>query len=461
MAILLAVGCGAAAPAPESPAITVTVDDARTFQTMDGFGASLTDSSAWLIAKTLSPPQRHDLLESLFSATAGAGLSYLRQPMGASDFATSEYTYDDVPDGQTDFNLKRFSIARDEEYIIPLLKQILAINPSLKIMASPWSAPAWMKESGRLNGGRLKNEDAIYHSYAEYFVRFIRAYAADGISIDAVTLQNEPWNETDHYPSMRMQPEDEARIVRVLGPMLEAAGIKTKIVIWDHNWDHPEYPLSVLKDAAARPYIDGVAFHGYAGRVSAQSVVHDAFPDKNIYFTECSGGDWSTDFASNLIWDMQHLLVGAPRNWARTVIKWNLALDDQHGPRLPGAASNCRGVVTIQRKTGAIMRNEEYYALGQVSKFVQPGARRIFSDNPSSVAFVNPVRSLALILFNAGHEAQSYSIQWRGKAFSYTLPARSVVTFIWPPKTGALVHSWMTTGDQSRLLAMQPDVRFQ
>ena len=444
-----------------APPRTVVVDSSRTFQTMDGFGAALTDSSAWLLGKAMLPKQRLTLLQSLFDPRGGAGLSYLRLPMGSSDFSLTEHSFDDIPAGQTDYHLKRFSIAYDEAYIIPVLKQIMAVNPRLKVMASPWSAPAWMKDSGKLIGGRLKNDDATYRAYADYFVRFIQAYATRGIRIDMITLQNEPENPAQRYPCMGMTPADEVRLAKLLGARFQAAKITTKIVVWDHNWDHPGYSLQVLKDAGARRYIDGTAFHGYAGDVAAQSKVHDAFPNKSLYFTESTGGSFATDFSSNLMWDMTNLLVGSSRNWARTVLKWNLILDEKNGPRLPGGPDNCRGVVTLNRKTGKVAREEEYYAFAHAAKFVTPGARRIFTDDPSSVAFVNPDASTAMLLFNASSLLQRYRIRWKGHLLDETLPPRSVVTLVWAATGNGPVQSWMTTGDQSKLLARQPDLHFQ
>ncbi len=452
LAVLLVAAC---CPAAALGDVVVDVDDTRTYQTVDGFGAALTDTSAWLLAKALTADQRADLLATLFGAKRG-GFSYLRLPMGSSDFRTREYTYDDVPAGEADLDLRRFSIAKDEEYVIPVLKQILAIDRSVKIMASPWSAPAWMKTTGRLDGGRLKDDPAVYAAYADYFVRFLQAYRAHGIAIDAVTLQNEPMHEMAGYPTMRMEPADQARLAKLLGPKLRAAGLKTKIVVWDHNWDRPDYPLDVLKDAEARRWVDGVAFHAYAGDPSAQSKVHDAYPDKAIYFTEISGGDWAKDFGGNLMWDMRNLIVGATRNWARTVLKWNLALDERTGPKLPGGADNCRGVVTIHRDTGRIVLEEDYYALAHAARFVRPGARRIDTDQQETVAFVNPDKTVALIAYNPDREPRALSIRWRGKAARVTLPPISAATLVWPPTGPALV--WLTTGDQKHLLKRQADV---
>ena len=446
---------------PTAASISIHVDSSRKFQTMKGFGAALTDSSAWLIGKTLSHPQRQELLQSLFDAGTGAGLSYLRLPIGASDFSLTAHSYDDLPDGQTDYDLKRFSIAYDEVYIVPVLKQIMMVNPHLKVMASPWSAPAWMKDSRKLNGGRLKPDDPTYNAYADYLVRFVQAYAAHGIPIDMITLQNEPWNQTNNYPSMGMEPVDEIRLSQLLGERFQTAKITTKIVVWDHNWDHPEYAIQVLQDANARRYIDGAAFHGYAGNVSAQLKVHDAAPDKSLYFTESTGGNFATDFGSNLMWDMTNLLVGSTRDWARTVLKWNLVLDEKNGPHLPGGPDNCRGVMTVNRQTGSVTREEEYYAFAHAARFVTPGAQRVFTDDPSSVAFANPDLSIAMILFNASGNTQRYRVQWKSHILQETLPPRSVVTLVWASAGSGPVQSWLTTGDRSKLLAQQPDLHFQ
>ncbi|MDQ2732005.1 MAG: glycosyl hydrolase [Armatimonadota bacterium] len=453
------------------PPVTVNVDSTQRFQTMDGFGAALTDSSAWLIGKNLTPVQRKDLLEALFDPQKGAGLSYLRLPIGSSDFSLTEHSYDDLPTGQMDYKLEHFSIAYDEAYIIPVLKQIMSINPRLKVMASPWSAPAWMKDSGKMAGGRLKPDDATYNTYADYFVRFIQAYAADGIPIDMITLQNEPRNQTGGYPSMGMEPADEIRLVKLLGARFAAAKIKTKIVVWDHNWDMPEYPIQVYADAGARAFIDGAAFHGYAGVVSAQLKVHEAFPDKHLYFTESTGGDWATNFGSNLMWDMSNLLVGSTRDWAKTVLKWNLVLDEKNGPHLPGGPNNCRGIVTIHPQTGAFTKNEEYFAFAHLAKFVMPGAKRIFSDLPSSVGFVNPDGSSALVIFNESYNTQNYAIQWKDAftrsaafmngSFDEMLPPRSVLTLVLPAVPTLRIQSWLTTGDESKLLEKEPDVDFR
>jgi glucosylceramidase len=353
--------------------------------------------------------------------------------MGASDFALTDYTYDDVPAGQADPAQAAFSIDHDRAYILPVLKQALALNPRLKVMGSPWSAPAWMKTSGSLFGGSL--EPAAYPAYATYFARFVQAYAAEGVPIDAVTLQNEPHFESASYPSMRLEAAEAATFVRdYLGPGFARAGIGTKLLVGDHNWDEPAYPLAVLDDAGARPYVAGSAFHCYAGDVAAQSSVQLAYPGKDIYFTECSGGGWATDFGANLRWAMRNLVIGATRNWARTVLLWNLALDSQGGPQ-NGGCPNCRGVVTV-KNASAVAYNVEYYALGHASKFVASGARRIASTGAvgtglQHVAFRNFDGSKVLLVLNDGAGTQAFSVTWGGQAFSTSLPAGAVATFTW------------------------------
>ncbi len=402
---------------------TIDVDEDSSYQQIVGFGAALTDASAWLIQHGLSDERRDALLKELFGRESGIGLSFLRIDMGASDFALRQYSYDDRPP------ITNFSIDADRAETLPTLKRARAINSDLEIMASPWSAPGWMKTTGSMIKGTLRPD--AYYAYAEYFRRFLDAYAAEGVPIFAITLQNEPHFEPDNYPGMRLDPPQRARLVKLLGPT-----IKTRILEWDHNWDLPQSPMEVLADSGARRYVSGVAWHCYAGDVSAQSVVHDAYPTKSAFITECSGGDWAPKFADNLVWMVKNLIIGGTRNWANGVLLWNLALDEQHGPHTGGCA-NCRGVVTI-KSDGTVQRNEEYYALAHASKFVAPGARRIASstgvEGLESVAFAAGHAETVvgtLIVVNSNLTPKTFVVHSRWRRFRYTLPAAAVATFQW------------------------------
>lgn len=410
----------------------ISVVPGTTFQAIDGFGAAMTDSSAWLIHSKLAAPQREKLMRQLFSPTGGIGLNYLRVPMGASDFtATGYYTYNDNPPGGSDEMQQHFTVAHDEAYIIPRLQQARELNPDLKLMASPWSAPAWMKTNNSLAGGSLRQQWEA--SYARYLGKFIEAYEAAGLPIDTISMQNEPLH-TSNYPTMSMSAAQQIRLIRDhVGPHFAAEGITTKILAYDHNWDQPGYPIEVLNDAGARQYIAGSAFHAYAGNVSAQTTVHNAHPDKGIYFTEITGGDWATNFADNLVWNFQNIIIGNTRNWGKNAILWNLALDQNNDPHLNGC-SDCRGVVTINNSTGAVTFNEEFFVLGQVTKAVQSGAVRINSTTGSAlntVAFLNPDGSRVLIALNPNSSAATARVVENGQNFTYQIPGKSVATFRW------------------------------
>ena len=419
-----------------SSGLVITVDDATQYQQMDGFGGSLTDSTAWLIWNKLNPSQRTTLMQQLFSPSAGIGISFLRQPMGASDFSASgNYSYDDMPARQTDPNLTNFSVTHDAAYIIPLVKQALSINPSIKVVALPWSPPAWMKSTGTMNGGNMNT--AYFPSLARYFVDFVQAYQHQGVPIYALSVQNEPLYSTTGYPSEHLAASDEsAFIAKNLGPALSTAGLaNVKIFGYEHNWDNTGYAESELASSAAQ-YLAGTSFHCYAGDPSAQSTVETSFPAKDIWFTECSGVTSST-FAGDLVWNAEHLLIGSTRNWARSVCLWNLALDQNSGPK-NGTCSNCRGVVTIDNRVSpaTVTLNVEYYILGHLGKFVLPGAHRIDSNtfgagSIEDVAFQNPDGSIVLLVLNSASKAGTFTARFKEESFNYTLPAGAVATFTW------------------------------
>lgn len=413
--------------------VVIDVDDRTTYQTMVGFGAAVTDASAILLTQTLGSAS-DAMLRELFDPKTGLGLSFMRVPMGASDFSSTHYSYDDMPAGRSDETLARFSIDADRRHKLPVLRRALAVNPQLRLVASPWSAPAWMKSNGSLIQGTLRADS--YGVFADYLRRFIQAYAAEGVPIFAITLQNEPAFEPPDYPGMRLSSAARAELIgRHVGPLFAASGITARILEWDHNWDHPEEPLAVLADSMARRYVSGVAWHCYAGSVDAQAAVHAAYPGTDVYFTECSGGTWAPSFSDNLQWTVSTLIIGSVRGWARGVALWNLALDETGGPHL-GGCGNCRGVITIDSRSGAVTRNEEYYALAHASRFVRPGAHRIASSTDiggvQSVAFRNADDgSIALIVLNTNTSQVPLAIRARDAVMSYAMPAKSVATFRW------------------------------
>ncbi len=407
---------------------TIIVDSAQRYQTMDGFGFAMTGGSAFLINK-LPAAARNALVRELFANdTACIGLSYLRVSIGASDLDAAVFSYDDMPAGQTDNELTHFSLDKDRSDLIPLLKLALLQNPGIKIMGSPWSAPTWMKSNKSSIGGNLLPE--YYDAYARYFVKYIQGMQAEGIRIDAITIQNEPLNPNNN-PSMYMSSAEQLDFVKNnLGPAFKSANLTTKIILYDHNCDHPEYPINILNDAAARPFIDGSAFHLYGGEIDALSQVHAAYPEKNIYFTEQWVGG-PGEFAGNLRWHVKNLIIGAPGNWSKNVIEWNLASDPTYSPHTPGGCTQCEGAVTI---SSAVTRNVSYYIMAHASKFVPAGSVRISSTLPSdlqNVAYQTPDGKKVLIVLNDKDQVQSFNIKFKGKMVTTKLNAGAVATFAW------------------------------
>ena len=427
-------GTAFGAPTDGADAVVIAVDPEQRLQPIEGFGAAVTGSAAYVLSEHLDASARASLLTELFDPEAGIGLSYLRLPLGASDFSLRSYTYDDVPAGEQDPALARFSLDPEREHVLPVLREILAVAPATRIMGSPWSAPAWMKSSGSLNGGALLPEH--YPAYAAYLARTLEAFQAERVPISALTVQNEPLHGSAAYPTMEMSAQEQAAFIGDhLGPLLERRGLDPALVAYDHNWDRPDYPSAVLADPEAARYVDGAAFHCYGGDVSAMGGVADAFPEAALYFTECSGGDWATDFSTNLQWNVRNLVVGTTRNGSRTALLWNLALDQDGGPT-NGGCQDCRGVVTVDSRTGEVTRNVEYYVLAHASKFVRPGAHRIASDDVAragvqNVAFRNADGRLVLLALNTTDVLRRIEVRVGGEAFTYRLYPRSVATFRW------------------------------
>lgn len=416
-----------AAPGNSYP--TINVDTTQLFQSMDGFGYTLTGGSASLLNK-MPATEQDAILKELFSWDAeNIGVSYLRISIGASDLDPAPFTYNDLPAGQTDPDLNGFSIAKDKTDLIPILKKVVALNPSIKILGSPWSAPTWMKTNNNFIGGNLKPE--FYAAYAKYFVKYIQAMKAEGITIDAITPQNEPLHGGNN-PSLVMEAVDQANFIKNnLGPAFKAAGITTKIILYDHNADKPEYPISILNDPAAKAYVDGSAFHLYGGSITALTQVHDAHPDKNVYFTEQWVGG-PGNFATDLSWHIENLIIGAPRNWSRNVLEWNLAADPNYNPHTPGGCSNCLGALTINGAT--VGRNVAYYVIAHASKFVRPGSVRIGSNHSGAlltVAYKNPEGKKVLIVLNKDSGAATFNIGFNNKIVTSTLDGGAVGTYVW------------------------------
>jgi glucosylceramidase len=406
----------------------ITIDSTQTFQTVDGFGYTLTGGSASLI-NALPAADKANLLNELFGSAANSiSVSYLRVSLGASDLSATVFSYDDMPTGQTDINLANFSLSLDTVDVIPILKQILAINPNIKIMASPWSAPVWMKSNGNSMGGGLQTQ--YYDVYSKYFVKYIKAMKAKGITIDAVTIQNEPQHGGNN-PSMVMSALEEAAFVKNnLGPAFRDSALTTKIIVWDHNCDNPTYPITILNDAAAKQYINGSAFHLYAGDISALSAVHSAHPDKNLYFTEQWTGSTGS-FSGDLLWHSKNVVIGSMLNWSKNALEWNLANDGGFNPHTPGGCTQCKGAITLD---GTINRNVGYYIIAQASKFIPPGSVRIATSTTgglTNTAFKTPAGKTVVLVLNDTGSSQTFAMKSGPRTISSVLPAGTMATYIW------------------------------
>lgn len=406
----------------------IQIDESQTYQTVDGFGYTLTGGSVEVI-NSLTAARKQELLQELFGSNANSiSISYLRLSIGASDLNSSVFSYNDLPAGETDPTLSKFSLEKDRP-LIDLLKQILAINPNIKIMATPWSAPLWMKDNGRSVGGSLKEE--YYGVYAQYFVKYITAMKNEGITIDAITPQNEPLHGGNN-PSMVMTASQQANFIKNhLGPAFRNANIATKIVAYDHNCDRPDYPITVLSDKDANPYIDGSAFHLYGGDISALGDVKATFPTKNVYFTE----QWTSstgDFGGDLKWHLKNVIIGSMRNWSKIALEWNLANNSQFKPHTEGGCNMCKGAITINSSEN-FDRNVGYYIVAHASKFVPQNSIRIASSqsgNLNNVAFKRADGKIVLIVENDGNSPETFNIKINGKIATTSLDAGAVATYI-------------------------------
>lgn len=415
---------------PSNTLPVIHVNDMQQYQSMVGFGCALTGGSARLLMQ-MSPADRAALLKHLFAKTGnGIHISFLRVSIGSSDMNTHPYTYDDLPAGESDPGLNHFSLSPDAHTVIPVLKQILAINPDVKILGSPWSAPAWMKTDDSLKGGHLKKAD--YPVYAHYFVKYIQAMQAHGIHLYAITVQNEPLNPKNTPSMVMFASEEDAFLAHDMIPAFHKAGIHTRIWLYDHNPDVPSYPLSILADPAVSPYVDGTAFHLYGGQPSTLTRVHDQYPNKNIYMTEQSITSPHTG-PLPIAEAIHHVLIGSTRNWSRLVLLWNLAADPNDGPHTnDGGCTSCQGALTLDGNH--VTRNLAYYAMAHFAKFVPPGSIRIGSTQHEqlfTVAFLTPGKHIVLVVSNTGNFPKAFNVEYHGHWFTSTLPEESAATYVW------------------------------
>ena len=399
------------------------IDPTRVYQSVLGFGASFDHASCYNLSR-LDNAERQRALELLFDPEHGIGMNLMRVCMGTSDFVGEPwYTYNDLPLGETDKSLRHFSIAKDLEYVLPAIKSAQVINPELKFYASPWSPPAWMKQNRSLLGGRF--EPTHYDAYARYFVKFIQAYESHGVTIHAVTLQNEPDYPNEKYPTCYWSAEEQRSfIVDHIGPLFRQEKLSTRIWCWDHNWNNLEFPRKILKDPVASGYVEGTAFHLYEGRVGAQSQLKSEFPEHEVYFTE--GSTFKTRGAVEIIQILQ--------NWARSYNFWVFMLDEDRKPNNGPHHASATPLELLKDMTVRI--NYDYYMYGQFMKFIQPGARRIHSSPTNSkiagVAFENPDSEIVLVFANTTRQDVPLSVRILEQQFQDNLPRRSVSTYRWP-----------------------------
>lgn len=407
---------------------TIKIDKKVQYQSIDGFGYTLTGGSAELLQK-MSPEKRTEILTELFASDKNnIGVSYLRLSIGASDLDGAVFSYNDLPAGETDLDLKKFDLSPDEKALVPILKEILQINPKITFLGSPWSPPTWMKDNNSSIGGKLLPK--YYKVYSEYLAKYIKGMAAHGVRIDAITPQNEPMNPKNN-PSLLLLAREEKEFVKILGSVFKSQKIKTKIIIWDHNCDMPEYPIEILKDKEAYKVVDGTGFHLYGGKISILDSVHNLFPKKNLYFTEQWVGA-PGNLATDLVWHVDNVIIGSTRNWSKNALEWNLAADPELKPHTPGGCTQCLGAITLDGDK--VTRNSAYYIIAHASKFVRPDAVRIASntvDGISNVAFKTKDGYIVLIALNKSEENKTFAVSYQGKSIALELGKGAVATYRW------------------------------
>lgn len=424
---------------------TITLNPSKRFQQMDGFGAAITGSTCFNLLR-MNQADRTKFLKDTFSTSEGMGYSYIRISIGCSDFSLSEYTCCDTP------GIENFALQNEEnKYIIPILKEILAINPNIKILGSPWTPPRWMKVNNLIDlqpfnswtSGHLN--PIYYQDYATYFVKWIRAMKDNGITVSAVTPQNEPLNRGNSASLFMGWDEQRDFVKTALGPKLKEAGLNVKIYLFDHNYnydnmsDQKDYVTKIYDDHQAASYAAGAAFHNYGGNRSELNNVHDKYPDKELIFTETSIGTWNEgrNLSVKLMEDMEEVALGTVNNWCRAVIVWNLMLDNDLGPNRDGGCQTCYGAVDIERSDyKTITRNSHYYIIGHLSSVVKPGSTRIGTSGYTATgltysAFENIDGTYALVLMNNTNEAKKITISDGTNSFTYNVPVKSVVSYLW------------------------------
>ncbi len=423
----------------------IPIDESKTYQRILGLGSSFEHSTCFNLSR-LEPGARAEAVEKLVSPSTGIGMNLMRVCIGTPDFTGEPwYTYDDMPAGEKDEALAHFSIEKDRAYILPLLKLALEKNPELLFFASPWSPPGWMKTCDDMIGGHM--DPKYYAVYAAYFVKFVEAYRAEDIPIYAVTVQNEPGvNKRDDerswwYPSCQwsiIEDEDtwgpvpydvmghnERDFIRDhLGPSFAKNELRTKIWCYDHNFSNLWYPRAILSDPKAASYVEGVAFHPYAGPSSAMTALHAEFPDKDLHMTE--GSVYGVRGATKII---EHL-----RNWACSYNAWVTMLDTNGKPN-NGPFEATRTMVTIDPKEPKLEWHFDYYMCGQFMKFIQRGAIRVDSGDQGKdfahIAFKNPDGTVVVVIANRSDAGRNAVLSWQNQRLKVKLPSQSVATYRW------------------------------